>query len=165
MEELRDKVYRFLKSRTDDAELAADLTQETLLKILAKEQDVDNLDAWSIQVAKNLLVDHFRKNQRKSTELMTQPIDYNALTDDMLGCQEIFIDELDEESKNLLKAVDIKGVSQKDLARSLGIPYPSLRAKIQRTRKKIKARFEETCEFEFDSAGAVVCCWEKNCSR
>ncbi len=166
MEELRKKVTRFLRSRVNDEHLVKDLVQDTMLKLLTKGNTVDirSREAWAIQIAKNSLIDHYRKANKNLPENFNSIGNYNYLTDEILTCQKQFIDELDPESKYLINEVDIKGKRQKDVASVMGITYTSLRSKVQRARKKIKQRFDETCEFEYDAAGSIVCCWEKTCS-
>ncbi len=165
MEELRSKITHFLRSRVNDEDLIKDLVQDTVLKVLTKgnNMDIRNLEAWAVQIAKNALIDHYRRANKNLPENFNSIGEYNYLTDEILTCQKQFIDELDPESRYLINEIDIKGKSQKDVAGIMGIAYPSLRSKIQRARKRIKQRFEETCEFEYDAAGSIVCCWEKAC--
>ena len=162
MEELRQKISTFLTSRVNDRELVNDLTQETLLRLLKSKKDdsIQNEEAWSIRIAKNLMIDHYRRSARKPEEA-GEAVEYDDLTDEIIKCQTLFIKELDIQAQFLINEVDLKGRPQKELAIEMEIPYPSLRSKVQRARKQIRKRFEETCEFEYDSAGRILCCWER----
>lgn len=65
-----EKIYRFLYFRTFQKELAEDLTSQTFLKAMDKIQlfrsDRGTFQAWLYQIARNLLIDEFRR--RKPTE-------------------------------------------------------------------------------------------------
>ncbi len=79
MEELLDQNYAILKGYllkiTLDRELAADLTQETMLKALKKIKKFKNrskFSTWLISIGTNLYKDHLRKNHRL---IMVEDID------------------------------------------------------------------------------------------
>jgi RNA polymerase sigma-70 factor (ECF subfamily) len=82
-----DKIYRYLYFRSyEDPELAQDLTSETFLKAFEKLDTFNpefNFSTWLYAIARNTLVDHFRK---KSTKLDTSIEDYIEIipsTDDI----------------------------------------------------------------------------------
>lgn len=163
MEELHQKISKFISSRLDDKSLVADFTQETLLKLITyqSQKRVLSAEAFGIQIAKNLLTDHFRKN-RKEMQVLKVEEDYNELVDEMLQCQSRYIDALDQESRELITKVDLNKISQKEIAGNLGVPYPSLRSKVQRARRKIKDQFETECILEYDKTGQVISCKKRS---
>ena len=63
-----EKIYRYLYFRAyEDEELARDLASETFLKAYEKCDTYDpqkKFSAWIYTVARNCLIDHFRKNPR-----------------------------------------------------------------------------------------------------
>lgn len=65
-----EKIYRFLYFRTLQKEVAEDITSQVFLKAMDKIQtfnsDKGTFQAWLYQIARNLLIDEFRK--RKPTE-------------------------------------------------------------------------------------------------
>lgn len=68
-----DILYRYALVRVRDADLAADLLQETLLAAL-KGQDSFNGQAseqtWLIGILRHKIIDYFRKSSREKTETM-----------------------------------------------------------------------------------------------
>ena len=63
--------YFFLK-RVSDEQIAEDLLQETFIHIHKKLDDFDNtkrLTPWVFQIARNLVIDHYRSKSRESAEL------------------------------------------------------------------------------------------------
>jgi RNA polymerase sigma-70 factor (ECF subfamily) len=60
--------YSFFRNRED----ALDLVQETFLRLFQKietYQEGRNFEAWLLQVARNLCIDHYRKYDRKRHEM------------------------------------------------------------------------------------------------
>ena len=60
--------YSILRNKED----ALDIVQETFLRLYRKAdlyKEGNNFQAWLLQIAKNLCVDHYRKNIRKRREL------------------------------------------------------------------------------------------------
>ncbi len=165
MRELRNKIYVFISSRLNDINLVEDLTQDTILRLVnySNQNSIENEEAFCIRVAQNLISDHYRK---KGKDLVNDEgsSEYNEQIDKMLACQLRYIEELDQESQQLIKKVDLEKVSQKEIAAELNIPYPSLRTKVQRARKKIKNKFESECVVEIDGTGQIISCENKNCS-
>lgn len=61
-----DRVYRYLAQLVTDADLAADLTQDTFIKVYAalpRLSDNSNLTAWIFQIATRVARSHFRRRR------------------------------------------------------------------------------------------------------
>ncbi len=63
-----DKIYRFIFLRVNSEEKAQDLCSETFLKAWKtfnnKEKKVDNYQSFLYQIARNLIIDFYRKKSR-----------------------------------------------------------------------------------------------------
>ena len=71
-EALRAKLESFLRQRVSDPQLAEDLLQETFLRIHKKLDDIDDqqrMTSWVFQIARNLVIDHYRSKARLATTL------------------------------------------------------------------------------------------------
>ena len=69
-------IYRYLYSRTGNAEDAQDITSQTFMSVmqsLPRYQDNGHLEGWLFTIARNKLREHARKNSR--TELKPENID------------------------------------------------------------------------------------------
>ena len=73
-----EKIYRFIFLKVGSQEVAQDLTSEVFLKfwqkLNSKNSEVENPKAFLYQIAKNLVIDHYReKNQARlvSVEKLT----------------------------------------------------------------------------------------------
>ena len=68
-----DKIYRFVYFKVSDKEVAQDLCSECFLKcweyLTVKEKEVKNLNALIYGIARNLVIDHYRKKANQTVSL------------------------------------------------------------------------------------------------
>ncbi len=160
-----DQIHRFLVRRLQDVELARDLTQDILLKIIQNESklsSVNNLDAWIYRVASNRLIDHTRKKKEsridEDASLRADPSEEDYL-DGINACLKTIIREYDGKESDLFLKVFSGEVSQKDAARQLGIPYSTLKSRVQKVREDVYNRFlNECCRLIYNNHGEVINC-------
>ncbi|MDA3850205.1 MAG: sigma-70 family RNA polymerase sigma factor [Spirochaetaceae bacterium] len=61
------RIYRFIYYKTYNREAAEDITSETFLRAIEKEQSFDeskgSISSWLFAIARNLTTDYFRKKQ------------------------------------------------------------------------------------------------------
>ncbi len=158
-------IHRFLVNRLQDDELAKDLTQDILLKIIRNESklsSIENLDAWIYRVAQNRLIDQTRKKREsrinEDTALEAESSEEDFL-DGINSCLEMIIREYDDTETELFLKVFSGEVSQKDAARQLGIPYSTLKSRVQKVRDDVFNRFlNECCSLIYNSEGEVINC-------
>jgi len=62
---------------------------------------------------------------------------------------------LPHEDAELLKAIDLNRESQKAYAEALGISYPTLKSRVQKSRTLLKQVFDDCCHFERDRRGSI----------
>ena len=69
--ETLDRVRAFVATRVDDRELAADITQDVIVRSIASGalDRVDNPAAWLYRSARNAVIDHYRT--RRSSDPLT----------------------------------------------------------------------------------------------
>jgi RNA polymerase sigma-70 factor, ECF subfamily len=63
LQQLRGAIRAFILSKVKDPALPDDLAQDTMLRLHKRFHTLrnsDRLDAWVIQIARNVLADHFR---------------------------------------------------------------------------------------------------------
>lgn len=65
-----------LLRKTGDVQLAADLTQESFLRLAERSsvEPIDNVPGWLHRTANNLLIDHYRREQRHKTDTVTDEL-------------------------------------------------------------------------------------------
>lgn len=157
----------FFKKRVSDFQLAEDLKQDVLLKIVqaGPKEEIQNLQSWVFRIAQNTLIDHYRKAKLSQVELgevLSIEEEESGLKDELLYCLTSYLNDLDSESAELLRKVDFQNIPQKVLAKSMGLNYPSLRSRVQRARKKLHEKFISNCEISFDARGHIKDCQSKN---
>jgi RNA polymerase sigma-70 factor (ECF subfamily) len=148
------QVYGYLKQRTSSPTVAEDLTSETFLAAAdaVKRHAVPDLTvAWLITVARNKLVDHWRReerDERRRFQLLEAP-DESATDDD--EAQERFerarvrsvLDELGAHHRAALTLRYLDGLSVPDVADHLGRTVHATEALLVRARRAFRACYHE----------------------
>lgn len=166
--EFSDKLYFFLNKRINNQEVARDLVQDTFQKaIMNKEQleRVDNPEAWLMSVARNTLIDYTRKKKEVTLDDL-RLIDTDEFRSDKTNvvegiaeCLYELIAEYDKDKQELLLNVFTKSMTQKEMAKSMGIPYSTLKSRIQKARNEILTEFRNRCcILNRNSKGEIIGC-------
>ncbi|TQV87630.1 RNA polymerase sigma factor SigZ [Aliikangiella coralliicola] len=165
--EYESAVRAFLHSKVSSPEDVEDLSQEILIKI---QNNINNIRSesgikpWLFQVTNNIIVDFYRKRARQkdlSVDDLWYERDDPEFRQEMLSCIEPFINALPEDERELLRKVDIEGVSQKMIASEMGISYSTLKSRVQKSRVKLRELFEGCCHFTKNNRGDVIDCERK----
>ena len=160
--EYRESIKSFLHSRISDPADIDDLLQDILIKThknLPFVKSGKSIKSWLFQIANHSIIDFYRKRGRTqsvSADDLWYEEDNQAVQRELSGCIEPFIKALPPEASELLTEIDLKGRSQKDYARSLGISYSTLKSRVQKDRKQLRALFEDCCNFSRDQHGAII---------
>ncbi|MDE8701945.1 sigma-70 family RNA polymerase sigma factor [Adlercreutzia equolifaciens] len=155
MSEYQDLVFRVSCSILNSASLAEDVTQETFVRLLKTETSFENdghLKGWLITVARNLSIDHLRRNK-------SSPIDYVDITaSNMLlhlmaesaqpdeRNQEIDTDhflwrhvaQLECAEREVIYLRYAEELTVKEIAAIVERPYPTVCSLLFRARKKLR---------------------------
>ncbi len=166
--EYSHQLRQFLLARVNNPSDVDDLLQEILIKTyrhLNTVKDPDKLPAWLFQIARNLLIDYYRKVQTDASRqelaaraLLTdgEPEPYEQVRQDLTHCLRPFLSQLPDKYRAAIEAVDLAGASQKELAMRLGLSHSAVKSRVQRGRKLLKALFQECCRYELDARGNLV---------
>jgi RNA polymerase sigma-70 factor (ECF subfamily) len=73
------------------------------------------------------------------------------------------VDELPESYRQALILTDYQGMSQKQLAESLGMSLSGAKSRVQRARDKLRDMLLSCCHFEFDRRGRIVDYYQRCC--
>ena len=79
-----------------------------------------------------------------------------------LSLKEI-INELPEPYRQALLLTVYEGLSQRQLAESLGISLSGAKSRVQRAREKLRNMLLRCCHFEFDRRGHIVDYYQRCC--
>jgi RNA polymerase sigma-70 factor, ECF subfamily len=162
------RIRTFVTNRTGDPELAADITQDVVVRSIASGalERVDDVTAWLYRSARNAVIDHHR-TRRPSLPLPdadlwpdpdTSPDDPNApnaATRELAGCLQPLLHRLPVEARDALTRVDLEGQTHQQAADQLGISVSGMKSRVQRARRRLKDLVTGCCTVELDQAGAV----------
>lgn len=167
-EEYGRRVRRFLMARVSSLEDAEDLLQDILLKThqhIKTLQDSEKIHAWLFQIARNTLTDYYRRKHASGVHVDIS--DFNEVLETSGGvetsvhaelsqCLQPFLQQLPEKYREAVEAADLKGMSQKELAETLGLSHSAMKSRVQRGRQMLGELFRECCSFELDVRGSVI---------
>jgi RNA polymerase sigma-70 factor, ECF subfamily len=164
------RLKAFIRSRVEDDAVAEDLLQETFMRVhrhLCCQSDWNKPVGWFYQIARNLIIDHYRR-RRELVELTdTLPAERDLPEDDpeaelALSLTDM-IAELPEPYRQALLLTDVQGLSQQELAEQQGLSLSGAKSRVQRARVKLRDLLLQCCHFEFDRRGSIVDYYEHCC--
>ena len=160
--EYRSALRAFLLKRVADPDDVDDLLQEVLIRThkgLPSLRDPKNLRSWLFRIARNVTTDFYR---RRGGETKIHPDDLwygedapETLTE-LENCVQPFLNRLSENDADMLRAINLGDVSQKDYAASHGISYSTLKSRVQAARRDLRRTFDACCSMELDAQGRLV---------
>ncbi len=126
---LSTKLRSFLLQRVSDPQVADDLLQETFLRIHKKLNDIEDeqrLTAWVFQIARNLVIDHYRSKSRDPAAAMPDdvenPIDEkDNLNKLVMSWLPTFIAQLPDTYREAVELYELKEMPQQQIADQLNI--------------------------------------------
>ncbi len=161
--EFQARIHAWFRTRTDST-TADDLTQETFLRIhqgLGRLRDEDRVAAWVFQIARNVWIDHGRREAARPTtplqdEPVAQPESASNLNEVVGGWFEGFLNEMPSDQAQAVRLADLQGRKQSELAAELGLSPSGLKSRVQRGRHQLRSMLLECCELERDGSGNVL---------
>ena len=169
----RGRLMAFIRRRVLDAAEAEDVLQEALYELVAAYrlmQPVEQAGAWLMRVARNRIIDRFRK--KKPELLADQGVEFDededvggledllpspddgpdavAIRQLMLEQIETALDELPPEQRDVFIAQELEGASFKELAARWNVTVSALlsrkRYAVLYLRKRLQAAYDEWLE-------------------
>lgn len=148
-----NSVYRYIYVCVKDKWNTEDIIATVFVKIYEnrdKIQDVENSKNWVFRIAHNAIIDFYRKNGRvipieDFIDNASEEIGYDSvLIKDEFSAVKKFIDELPEETVNMINLRFYGGLKFKEIAVVLDKSENTVKSIITRALKKIKAQYEES---------------------
>lgn len=144
--------YRFVGNRME----AEDLAQDTFIKAYKKFHTLQNpgkLKSWLFQIARNTVIDFFRRSKNREIALDNQIVENFAQTttaefqDKMANLEiskelERCIDQLIKEDRAIIRLLYYDGFSYKEISGLLGINQNTLKSRLHRARKVLLASIQ-----------------------
>ncbi len=171
-EAFSERLFAFIRKQVSEEEVAQDILQDVFEKIHLKKsslKDSQKLESWLFQLTRNIIIDYYRNqksNGREFPDIGFDEEDDVSMPDSLICCIAPFLSRLHPDERELIQKIDLNGNSQKEMAADMGIPYASLKSKVQRARVKLKELFVQCCVLEFNRRGGIVEIGENsNCGK
>lgn len=167
---LRGRLVAFVARRTASVQDAEDIVQDVFLRMhltlekAALEQGVpiERLDAFLFRVARNALVDQYRRAGAREGRLFepSSPDDSEAeldtLRSELAECIALFLEKLPAPYAEAVRWVDLEGLTQAEAAVRAGISLSGMKSRVQRGRARLHELFDACCRFDLDGRGRVI---------
>ncbi len=169
----RPKILRYLARQVGEDE-AEDLTQEVFIKVgrgLKDFRGEASLSTWIYRIAANTATDRLRSRDLRPaaqpwlsscsgegddpgssgrdprTDEGTPPVEQAALRRDMRQCFQGLLDSLPEASRAVFTLSELDGLRNDEIAEALGISLETVKIRLHRARRKLRAAIMAHCDF------------------
>lgn len=140
--EYQKDIFRFLYRKTNNRELAEDLTQDVMIKVLEKSyqvRDPSKFKSWVFAVASNAFKNHCRKNPR----FKTQEFDSGCVFDpDLLIWYRQSIKKLSDRQRTAFELRVVYGLPFKDVAEIMNTHYETAKAHYRHAMIKLRSIYD-----------------------
>lgn len=163
---LRSEIRSFVARRAAPADVD-DLVQEVLVAIASSESErPQRLGAFAHRIARNTVAEHHRRRAREHARLARLAVEPEDEGGEPLSPTEaslanalaLFLGSITPVYAEAVRAVDVEGRAQSEVARALGLPLSTLRTRVQRGRAELRDLVRQCCDIELDARGRVVAC-------
>jgi len=135
----KQKIYSFIYSKVFDRDITEDVFQDTFIKVIktlkkGKYNEEGKFLPWVMRIAHNLVIDHFRRNNRMPKFDNTGEFSiFSVLSDSSLNAEKSIIkdqvesdvrriiEELPEDQKQVLKMRMYQDMSFKEISERTGV--------------------------------------------
>ncbi len=149
------RLYRLAFAWTHQSCLAQDLVQETMLKALEHQDDLDSFDqlgAWLSKIMHNKFIDNLRYNRRWEwadeaevddclAEASTESKLIQIQTQDALHTA---MSKLSFEHRQAISLSDIQGFSYQEISEITSTPIGTVMSRISRGREKLRSLLDKS---------------------
>lgn len=149
-------LQNFLLRKSRDPQLAADLTQESFLRLAEQGHaaGIDNSPAYLYRTASNLLIDHQRQQARRKTDLVPHERlveiedSGTSLEDRTAALQQVehmqrALDELPLRTRQIFQLNRVDGLTHAQVADELGISDSSVQKHLAKALAHVMQRLAE----------------------
>ncbi len=148
------ELRQFLRGQLHCSHTAADLTQETYLRLLAHAgQPIDDLRAFAFRIARNLAIDHQRIHGRRSVldeglvylyEVAGESPELDVVVAAQRELEQLAraLAELPPQTQRIFRLSRLQGTPHQQIARELGVSLSTVEKQMARTLDHLRTRLE-----------------------
>jgi len=154
-----DTLRGYLSRKIRDPQLAADLVQESFLRLAQKppSEHIDNSQGYLYRTASNLLIDHIRQEARRKTDSVphealaeiedeTAGLEAHAMVQQQRRALKQVMAELPERTRQIFRLNRIEGMTHAQVARHLDISDSSVQKHLAKALAHVMTRLQEGAE-------------------
>lgn len=173
--EFHDRMRGFVARRVRNDADVDDVVQKVFLRIhrtVGSVRSRERLDAWVYQVARNVIIDHYRSPARRREVPAGDALDLETLpraASEAEGldaaesecpslCVAPMVDRLPEPYRRAIRLVELEGRTQVDAARTEGLSFSGMKTRVQRGRARLKRMLADCCAIAVSARGGVIGC-------
>jgi RNA polymerase sigma factor (sigma-70 family) len=144
----KDKVFRLAKRLLVSTEEAEDATQEVLVKLWNKNENLDNynsVEAFAMTMTKNYCLDQLKSKRATNLKIVhtnfsdREPsLDQQVEDVDSLSWVEKIINQLPEQQRLIIQMRDVEQYEFEEMAKILEMNETAIRVALSRARKTIR---------------------------
>jgi len=144
---IKQKVFRLAKRLLTSIEEAEDATQEVLIKMWHKNEEIekyDSIEAMMMTMTKNYCLDRLKSKQASNLQLVhsnysnRDNLEKQTEEKDRLSWVEKIINELPETQKMIVQFREIEELEFEEIARIMQMSQTNVRVTLSRARKTIR---------------------------
>ena len=158
----------FVRRRIADPDRADDLVGEILLRIhrnLGTVDDRERLLHWVFRVARNAVIDEYRRAGRDREQPVASPAegpddgagpgdeDPDAAVAELARCLRPLLAGLPPDQRRAVELIDLDGWPQARAARTEGVSLSGMKSRVQRGRRRLAGLLGECCALTLDARG------------
>jgi len=166
--EVVGQLRAFVARRIADPHRAEDLVGDILLRIhqnLGSVDDRERLSHWVSRVARNAVIDEYRRAGRERERVGLAPVetvgeepplgnsDPLGAPAELAGCLRPLLEALPAEQRRAVELVDLDGWPQARAAREEGVSLSGMKSRVQRGRRRLVDLLGQCCTLTLDSRG------------
>ncbi|MEP7284596.1 MAG: RNA polymerase sigma factor SigZ [Chloroflexota bacterium] len=154
---------QFINKRVPDEHIAEDILQDVFIRVhmqMDTLKDTARLESWIYQIARNAIVDDYRRRKPEldipETLLADDERDEDDLTSQLAPCLRDMIQALPNKYRDAILLTEYEGLTQSALAARLNISLSGAKSRVQRAKELLKAVLLQCCHFELDRLGKII---------
>jgi RNA polymerase sigma-70 factor (ECF subfamily) len=162
-DDLNEELFAFMFSQLKDEDLTKDLHQEVFLKVQTKIHQLKHtskLTSWVYQIARNILIDHFRKSKKSHLSLTNLELPENDADSfgysSLSNCINQKIASLSKVHQEVILLTAFQDYSQKEVAEQLNISYSGTKSRVQKAKQILKKELLDCPNLETDPKGTLL---------
>ncbi|BBB90053.1 MAG TPA: RNA polymerase sigma factor SigZ [Methylomusa anaerophila] len=163
----------FIRKRIANEQDTEDILQEVFSRVynnIDSLRDDKKIYAWVYQIARNAIVDYYRKENRPvefrelTEDLANEPEDDLSVREEIGSCLKVMLENLPEKYKQAIILTEFHNLTQRELSEQMGISLSGAKSRVQRARVMLKEMLLGCCHFKFDRLGNIIDYTRKDCN-